>query len=137
MPPLKGRVHGLQGGLALPLLDGLFQKAYVINTCSVTAAGDQKSRQAVRAHRAPGIGDDAVGAEVGAAVLHLQKGPGPALQPPGGEPFKKLLSRGLAQTGRFQYNRACQAIIANNLTKRKENLIHYESRGGARPARRR
>ena len=35
------------------------------------------------AHRTPGKGDDAVGAEVHASVLHLQHGPGPGGQAPG------------------------------------------------------
>ena len=39
-------------------------------------------------HRPPGVGDDAVGAEVGAAVLDLQHGPGPGGETAGGQNFK-------------------------------------------------
>ena len=70
---------------AMPVMEGkcvLFKEFGGINAVPICLPHGQ------RAHRAPGVGDDAVGAEVGAAVLHLQKGPGPALQPPGGEPFK-------------------------------------------------
>ena len=37
---------------------------------------------------ASGVGDDAVGAEIDTAVLHLEHGPGAALQPPGGQPLE-------------------------------------------------
>ena len=46
---------------------------------------------------APGIGDDAVGAEVGAPVLHLQHGPGAGGQPPGGQHLKPAAAQGLVQ----------------------------------------
>ena len=39
-------------------------------------------------HRTPGIGDDAVGAEIDAAVLNLQHGPGPLRQTAGGKDLK-------------------------------------------------
>ena len=47
------------------------------------------------AHRASGVGDDAVGAEVGAPVLHLEHGPGAAHLAPGGEPLKVPAAQGL------------------------------------------
>ena len=37
----------------------------------------------------PGVGDDAVGAEVDAAVLDLQHGPGAALQAAGGQDLER------------------------------------------------
>ena len=61
------------------------------------------------AHRPPGIGDDAVGAEVGAAVLHLEHGPGPPLQPPGGEGLKDPAAEGIIQGHRLLPG-ACQLL---------------------------
>ena len=43
----------------------------------------------------PGVGDDAVGAEVDTAVLHLEHGPGAALQPAGGEPLVGAAAQGV------------------------------------------
>ena len=47
------------------------------------------------AQRAAGVGDDAVGAEVAAAVLHLQHRPCPPLQPAGGEDLKGAAAKGV------------------------------------------
>ena len=51
------------------------------------------------AHPPPGVGDDAVGAEVDAPVLHLQHGPGAALQPAGGEGLEGAAGEGVVQGG--------------------------------------
>ena len=48
---------------------------------------------------APGVGDDAVGAEVDAAVLDLQHGPGAALQAAGGQLLKVQAAEGVVQGG--------------------------------------
>ena len=47
------------------------------------------------AHRAPGVGDDAVGAEVDAAVLHLQHGPGAVFHAAGGQHLEHPALEGL------------------------------------------
>ena len=46
-------------------------------------------------HPSPGVGDDAVGAEVDAPVLHLQHGPGAALQAAGGQDLEHPPLKGL------------------------------------------
>ena len=48
-------------------------------------------------HRPPSVGDDAVGAEVDAAVLHLQHGPGPLPEAPGGQDLELTAAEGLVQ----------------------------------------
>ena len=48
-------------------------------------------------HRAPGKGDDAVGAEIAAPVLHLEHGPGAALQAAGGQVLKVPAGHGVVQ----------------------------------------
>ena len=53
-----------------------------------------------RAHPAPGVGDDAVRAEIGAAVLDLQHSPGSALQPSGGQLFKPPALERVIQGGK-------------------------------------
>ena len=55
----------------------------------------RRRRDGLAAHRAPGEGDDAVGAEVAAAVLHLEHGPGPPGQPSGGEQLKVVALQGV------------------------------------------
>ena len=57
----------------------------------------QRQLQRRGANRPSGIGNDAVGAEVHAAVLHLQHGPGALLQPPGGEHLKLPAAQSLIQ----------------------------------------
>lgn len=54
--------------------------------------------QGQRAHRAPGEGDDAVGAEVAAAVLDLEHGPGAAQEPTGGQQLKAVAAQGVVHT---------------------------------------
>ena len=63
MPPLKGRVHGLQGGLALPLPDGLFQKTQKAH--AVPGARQHVGPQG------PGLG----GVGLGPAAAHGHHGP--------------------------------------------------------------
>ena len=48
-------------------------------------------------HRPPGVGDDAVGAEVAAPVLHLEHGPGPLPQTAGGQPLEAAALQRLVQ----------------------------------------
>ena len=61
------------------------------------------------AHRPTGEGDDAVGTEVAAPVLHLEHGPGPPLQPPGGEGLKDPAAEGIIQGHRLLPG-ACQLL---------------------------
>ena len=51
------------------------------------------------AHPPPGVRDDAVGAEVDAAVLDLQHGPSAALQAAGGQDLKGAAVEGVVQGG--------------------------------------
>ena len=53
--------------------------------------------QRCRAHRSTGVGDDAIGAEVDTAVLHLQHGTGASLQSAGRKNFKLPAAQGLVQ----------------------------------------
>ena len=46
-------------------------------------------------NRPPGVGDDAVGAEIYAAVLHLQHGPGALFQPAGGQTLEFPAAQGV------------------------------------------
>lgn len=50
-------------------------------------------------HPPPGVRDDAVGAEVDAAVLNLQHGPSAALQAAGGQNLKGAAVEGVVQGG--------------------------------------
>ena len=51
--------------------------------------------QRSRAHRPPGVGNNTIGTEVHAAVLDLQHGPGPLLQPSGGKDLKFPAAQGV------------------------------------------
>ena len=48
-----------------------------------------------RAHGPAGVGDDAVGAEIGAAVLHFQHGAGAPLQPARGQGLEDPAAEGV------------------------------------------
>ena len=54
-------------------------------------------RQRQRAHRPAGVGDDAVGAEIAAAVLHLEHGAGARAEAPGRERLKGAAAHGVVQ----------------------------------------
>ena len=71
--------------------------------------------QRQRAHRPAGVGDDAVGAEVDAAVLHLEHGAGAARLSPGGEHLE------VAAAQRFIHKDA-GAAVGSGLLEQVEEL---------------
>ena len=66
-------------------------------------------------HRPPCIGDDAVGAEVDAAVLHLQHGPCPGRHAPGGQHLEGAAAQGLI-------HRHTAAVILRRLLQQGQKL---------------
>ena len=66
-----------------------------------------------RANRPPGVGDNTVGTEIDAAVLHFQHGPGPLFQAAGGQNFKFSPAQSIVQA--FQMGAVFQCL---------EHLLH-------------
>ena len=98
----QGRQQGCQRGLARQV----YAPAGDLDACHhdfpVALSGQllcllQSGFQWGGADGTPGIGDDAVGAEVDAAVLDLQHGPGPLLQPAGRQDLKFPAAQGIVQ----------------------------------------
>ena len=88
---LAGKIHAPAGNLDAG--DDNFLVALLLQFLCLL----HRQLQGRGAHGATGIGDDAVGAEVHAAVLDLQHGPGPLLQTARGKDFKFSPAQGVVQ----------------------------------------